>query len=79
MSFEAFSGAAAPGVTPDPSGNATSPEPVARLIKSSTVLLIDDVHLSPEQLAIVRPALKKLLSGVAERSGLLALVAPDPR
>jgi len=79
VSFEAFAGAAAPSLTPDPSGNATSPEPVARLTRSSTVLLIDDVHLSPEQLAIVRPALKKLLSGVAERSGLLALVAPGSR
>ncbi len=75
VSFEAFAGAAAPNVTPDPSDSVTAP-PVARLIKSSTVLLIDDVHLSPEQLAIARPALKKLLTGVAERSGLLALVAP---
>ena len=78
VSFEAFTGAgAAAGVTPDdPSGNATAASGAARVIKSSTVLLIDDVHLSPEQLAIVRPALKKLLAGVADRSGLLALVAP---
>jgi VWFA-related protein len=80
VSFEAFDGAgAASAAVSDASGNAAAPSPASRVTRSSTVLLIDDGHLSPEQLAIVRPALKQLLAGVAERSGLLALVAPASR
>jgi VWFA-related protein len=76
VSFEAFApieAPAAPAISADP---ATAPPASARPIRSSTVLLIDDVHLSVEQIGAVRPAIKQLLTTVAGRNDLLALVAP---
>jgi len=74
VSFEAFAGAAAGSAAADPS--AASAASAGRVIKSSTVLIVDDVHLSTEQVGAVRPALKNLLTTVAGRNDLLALVAP---
>jgi VWFA-related protein len=74
VSFEAFDGDAAPSAPLDPSGTAEAPG--RRLIRSSTVLLVDDVHLSAEQIGVVRPAIKNLLTSVAGHSDLLAVVAP---
>lgn len=72
VSFEAFGGTLPAAADPSSAPSA----PPTRSIKASTVLLVDDVHLSPEQLGAVRPALKNLLTTVAGRSDLLALVAP---
>ncbi len=43
---------------------------------SSTVVLVDDGQLSPQQAARLRPAIKALLAKVAEPSGVLNLVVP---
>jgi VWFA-related protein len=77
VSFEAFNEGAGTSSTANPSGSATTPAP--RPIRSSTVLLVDDVHLSQEQIGIVRPALKSLLTTVAGQNDLLALVAPGSK
>jgi VWFA-related protein len=74
ISFEAFDGDGAPSASPDPSRPAETPG--RRVIRSSTVLLVDDVHLSAEQIGVVRQAIKNLLTSVAGRSDLLAVVAP---
>jgi VWFA-related protein len=75
VSFEAFSNdAGAPPAAATSSGAGTTAG--ARASTSSTVLLVDDVHMSPEQIGAVRPALKNLLTTVAARTDLLALVAP---
>jgi VWFA-related protein len=77
VSFEAFNEGAGTPSTANPSGSATTPAP--RVVRSSTVLLVDDVHLSQEQIGIVRPALKNLLTTVAGQNDLLALVAPGSK
>jgi VWFA-related protein len=72
VSFEAFG-----GTSGAPADSSSAPPALpAQSIKASTVLLVDDVHLSLEQIGVVRPALKHLLTTVAGRSDLLALVAP---
>ncbi|MBX7185923.1 MAG: VWA domain-containing protein [Vicinamibacteria bacterium] len=80
LSFAAFGGAAAavdagPAevvVEPFPSSTPT-PAPTPSAI---TVLFVDDGQLSPQHAVRLRPALKRLISVIAERSGALALVAP---
>jgi len=42
----------------------------------STIVLVDDLHLTPDQAARLRPALKGLLTTVGTRSGGLMLVSP---
>jgi len=79
LSFAAFGGAAVASagpadvvVEPSPS-EAPTPAPTPSAI---TVLFVDDGQLSPQEAFRLRPALKKLISVIAERSGALALVAP---
>lgn len=43
---------------------------------ASTVVLVDDAHLTPEQAARLRPALRGLLTTIGSRSGGILLVAP---
>jgi VWFA-related protein len=74
VSFEAFDGTSRSPAAADPS--AASAPSTGRVVIASTVLIVDDVHLSTEQVGAVRPALKNLLTTVAGRSDLLALVAP---
>ena len=74
VSFEAFGGATG-GATAADSATANAVA-TRRTVKATTVLIVVDVHLSSEQLGAVRPALKNLLTTVAGRSDLLALVAP---
>ena len=74
VSFEAFDGTATTAPIAGPS--AAAPASAGRAVKASTVLIVDDVHLSTEQIGAVRPALKNLLTTVAGRNDLLALVAP---
>src|SRR5204862_6575112 len=71
VSFEAFGSAGAGSAAVEPS--ATNPAPTGRAVKASTVLIVDDVHLSTEQVGAVRPALKSLLTTVAGHNDLLAL------
>jgi len=68
VSFEAFapSGSAAVGSGVMPSGPA----------EATTVVLVDDLHLTPQQAARLRPALRGLLTTVGERSGAIMLVGP---
>lgn len=80
LSFAAFGGAAVTVdagpedvvVEPFPS---STPRP-APTPSAITVLFVDDGQLSPQEAVRLRPALKKLVSVIAERSGALALVAP---
>ena len=79
LSFAAFGAAAVVDAGPEevvvepfPSLNPT-PAPTPSAI---TVLFVDDGQLSPQEAVRLRPALKKLVSVIAERSGALALVAP---
>ena len=73
LSFAAFDGGnrvapeskTAPGTPAAPRG----PQPV-------TAMLIDDGHLSPEQVARLKPALKALLATTGEHSGAVSIVAP---
>lgn len=80
LSFTAFDGAdvAASAVTPGAGAAAGGPSPSRTVAgRPATVLLIDDGHLSPQQAAGVRPALKQLLATTAgPRGGALSLVAP---
>ncbi len=73
LTFTAFNGSAAH------TGAAPSAAPALRPIeprKTSTVVLVDDGHLSPAQVAAVRPALKSLLAKLGGGSGAMSIVAP---
>jgi VWFA-related protein len=73
VSFAAIGGAVSESAAP-PLADASS---VTRsLMPSSTVLLVDDVHLSPQQAMALRPALTALLAKLGEGSGALSIVAP---
>lgn len=79
VAFEAFAGTDPPAqairsVAPEPrvSPGPQSPGP-------STVVLVDDGHLSVTQAASVRPALMVLLSKLGEHGGRLMLVAPGSK
>jgi len=80
LSFAAFGGAAVTvdagpeDVVVEPFPSSTPmPAPTPSAI---TVLFVDDGQLSPQEAVRLRPAIKKLVSVIAERSGALALVAP---
>ena len=81
LSFAAFGGAAVTvdagpeDVVVEPFPTAT-PKPAPTPGAAITVLFVDDGQLSPQEAVRLRPALKKLVSVIAERSGALALVAP---
>jgi VWFA-related protein len=81
--FDAFAGDAA--TTPlATAGRAQAPEApspttAARLPDASTVLLVDDAHLMPDQAARLRPALRGLLTTIGGRSGSLMLVSPESK
>jgi VWFA-related protein len=68
-SFEAFGGGSA-STTQVP----TTPE--RTVANGSTAVLVDDVHLTPDQAARLHPALKGLLTTVGTRAGTLVLVSP---
>jgi VWFA-related protein len=87
VSLEAFGGADSAPVSRGSRDSRDSLDSFPRAIESpgspgsaspdaATALLVDDQHLSPEQAARLRPALKALLAKVGERSGSLLLVAP---
>jgi VWFA-related protein len=79
VTFDAFaSGDAASATAAVRAGtaDASSTTPVAAVPDASTVLLVDDTHLTAEQAARLRPALKGLLTTVGRRSGSLMLVSP---
>jgi VWFA-related protein len=83
VSFTAFDGADAEALTVTSGAVAGGPRADTPLrtrtptSRPATVLLIDDGHLSPQQAAGVRPALKSLLATTAgPRGGALSLVAP---
>jgi len=57
------------------SANPSTPPNSARA-SASTVLLVDDGQMSPQQAIRLRPALKALLARVGDRSGSLMLLAP---
>ena len=69
--FTSFEGGPAPAVSAR--GPAARP---ARAPLTSTVVLVDDGHLTPRQAADVRPALKTLLAKLGDQSGALSMVAP---
>jgi VWFA-related protein len=73
ISFIAIDGrvpSSAVATTPEHSPAATPHLP------ASVVLLVDDVHLTPQQAVAVRPALKTLLTRLGTQTGALSLVAP---
>ncbi len=76
VAFEAFgAGAAAIARSADtPPPTAAPPPP--RVRDASTIVLVDDAHLTPDQAARLRPALKGLLATIGDRTGNLMLVAP---
>jgi VWFA-related protein len=71
VSFEAFTGDEAPAVE----GESRPPASRARS-SATTVLIVDEGQLTPEQAARVRPSLKTLLATLGEQSGILNLLAP---
>jgi len=82
VSFQAFGvgavAASGSGATNDP-GHAATPVPEAPLTPSadaSTILVVDDGHLSLAEAGRLRPALKELLTKVGKRQGAFMLVAP---
>jgi VWFA-related protein len=81
VAFETFAGGEPAGTaaragtsddSPQKAGATSSPD-------ASTVLLVDDAHLTAEQAARLRPALKGLLTTVGRRSGSLMLVSPESK
>lgn len=55
------------------------PESVARVSPSrqnATVVLVDDGHLSPTQVAAIRPAIKSILVKLGDHSRAMSVVAP---
>lgn len=83
LSFTAFGGAAVSvdagpsEVVVEPFASGTPmPTPAPTPGTAITVLFVDDGQLSPQEAVRLRPALKKLVGVIAERSGALALVAP---
>jgi VWFA-related protein len=83
VSFEAFGTADASAPAPSSARGAAPPLPLEgaapRPPDASTVVLVDDAHLTPDQAARLRPALKGLLRTVGGRSGSLMLVAPGSK
>ena len=80
LSFAAFGGSA-PAADAGPADVVVEPFPQtaptpAPTPSAITVLFVDDGQLSPQEAVRLKPALKKLISIIAERSGALALVAP---
>jgi VWFA-related protein len=80
LSFAAFGGAVTVDAGPEdvvvePFPSAT-PKPAPTPATAITVLFVDDGQLAPQEAVRLRPALKKLVGVIAERSGALALVAP---
>ena len=70
VSFEAYAPAeAAPSA-------AAARVAADRSTPASTIVLVDDVHLTPDQAARLRPALRGLLTTIASRSGEITLVSP---
>jgi VWFA-related protein len=79
VSFEAFASDASPAPAARGAAPESSPRTAPLLPNASTVVLVDDGQLSPQQAARLRPALKALLGRVAEPGGVLNLVAPGSR
>ena len=81
VSFVAFNGGAPAGgagpaevvVEPFPSA---APPPVAGSPDTITVLFIDEGQTSPQEAFRLRPGVKALINAIAERNGVLALIAP---
>lgn len=65
---------AEPVDSPSP-GDPSSPQATPSA-GASTVLFVDDLQLTPQDAARLLPALKKLVDVIAERQGILMLVAP---
>jgi len=79
VGFDAFAnngGAIAPAAATGSASDTSTAKAGAASSDASTVLLVDDAHLTPEQAARLRPALKGLLTTVGRRSGSLMLVSP---
>jgi VWFA-related protein len=79
VAFDAFAsndGTIAPAAARGGTPGASPARSVATSSDASTVLLVDDAHLTAEQAARVRPALKGLLTTIGRRSGSLMLVSP---
>jgi VWFA-related protein len=71
VSFDAFAD--------DAHGAVGQPSAVRRASPATTVLLVDDGQMSPEQTARLRPALKSLLAKFGDASGTMNIVAPGSR
>jgi VWFA-related protein len=81
VSFQAFGGdglsaSSAPVASEAPPGSAASLPRVARAPRAFTVLLVDDLQMSPAQSERLRPGLKNAIAKIAESGGALALIAP---
>ena len=82
VSFQAFGAGAVvlhKSESGDASTNAATSVPAAPPVRSadaSTVLVVDDGHLSLTEAGRLRPALRTLLTRVGERQGAFMLVAP---
>ena len=75
LSFAAFAPVLVAPPTPgDPTAN--TEQGSVRLVQASTVLLIDEGHLSPTEAARLGPALSEVLQGLNERRGWLLVLAP---
>jgi len=76
VSFQAFAPNAAPVRSADAKLSSVTPAIDSHPSNGSTIVLVDDLHLTPDQAVRLRPALKGLLTTVGSRSGRLMLVSP---
>lgn len=77
VSFAAFGSAATKALAAARTASeAEQPEPAPRFVLASSVLVVDDGHLSPKEAARLGPGLTQVLRGLAERRGTLLLLAP---
>ncbi|MGE0451924.1 MAG: VWA domain-containing protein [Vicinamibacteria bacterium] len=75
LSFAAF-GAAATRAMAQAAAAGTAAPPQAQFVVASTVLLIDEGHLSLKETVALGPALTQILRGLTERGGWLLVLAP---
>jgi len=75
LSFAAFAPIAVATADPDQSRDRAEPSPV-RLVQASTVLLVDEGHLSPTEAARLGAVLTDVLRRLTERRGWLLVLAP---
>lgn len=75
VSFAAF-GSAATKALAAPRPDSGPEQAQARFVLASSVLVVDDGHMSPQQTARLGPVLTQVLRGLVERRGTLLLLAP---